>query len=203
MKKLILFSLLLGKLSLAVKPVYLGVNIVLSNGNVCLDSISCNNFVNSDGTNIIINTGGALELYGNGVQRLQLNAGALLVGASGVNLTWNTDGAGSIGATGAHRPTNIFNAGDFYAEVIGKTYHIAEGTNGCTGQGALVGGTVTISTTCTPATSDGIFVTDAGGGVLANIGSVAVGAVSSAVSFVVNSSNALDTSNVNWMIIKH
>ncbi len=201
MKKLILFSLLIGKLSLAIKPVYLGVNIALTNGTVCFDSISCNNYVNSDGTNVLVVTGGALELYGNGVQRLQLNAGALLVGSSGVNLSWNTDGAGSIGLTGAHRPTNIFNAGDFYAEVLGKTYHIAEGTNGCSGQSTLSSGTVTVSTTCTPATSDGIFLTDAGGG--SNIGGVSVGTVSSAVSFVINSTNVADTSAVNWMIIKH
>lgn len=202
MKKLILFLILIGKVSLATKPVYLGVNIVLPTGQVCFDSASCNQFVSSDGTNLIVNpNNGVVELFASGAQRLQISSVINVVGS--IPLQWNTDAGGSIGLTGAHRPNGMFSAGDISIEVLGKTYHIAEGTNGCTGQGALVGGTATISTTCTPATSDGIFVTDAGGGVLANIGSVAVGTVSSAVSFIINSSNALDTSNVNWMIIKH
>lgn len=98
--------------------------------------------------------------------------------------------------------TTTFPNGDVGITKLGSTLHIASGANGCTGQATLSGGTVTVSTTCTPATSDGIFVTDAGGTVT-NLGSVYVGTVTSSTSFVINSSNILDASKVNWLIVKH
>lgn len=85
---------------------------------------------------------------------------------------------------------------------LGGTLAIASGTNGCQGQGTLSSGTVTISTTCTPATSQGIFLQDATTGSLVNVGTPTVGTVSTGTSFVINSSNALDSSNVNWWILK-
>jgi hypothetical protein len=83
----------------------------------------------------------------------------------------------------------------------GKGFSIKTGANCKMGSGTLVAGTATISTTAVTASSK-IFVTDAGGGVLANIGSLSVGTIVANTSFVVNSSNALDTSNFNWLIIE-
>lgn len=85
---------------------------------------------------------------------------------------------------------------------LGGTIAIASGSNGCQGQSTLSSGTVTISTTCAPATSQGIFLQDATTGTLVNVGTPTVGTVTGGTSFVINSSNTLDTSNVNWWIIK-
>lgn len=92
--------------------------------------------------------------------------------------------------------------GNIRVSALGSTIWVATGSNACKGQSALSGGTVTVSTTCTPTSSAGIFIADAGGGVLANIGSLSVGTISSGTSFVINSSNVLDSSNVNWWITK-
>lgn len=85
---------------------------------------------------------------------------------------------------------------------IGAGLAIASGSNGCQGQATLSGGTVTVSTTCTPSSSQGIFLTDATTGALTNIGTPTVGTVTGGTSFVINSSNVLDTSNVNWWVLK-
>lgn len=85
---------------------------------------------------------------------------------------------------------------------LGFTLAIASGTNGCNGQATLSGGTVTVSTTCTPSTSQGIFLQDATTGSLVNVGTPTVGTITGGTSFVINSSNALDSSNVNWWILK-
>lgn len=85
---------------------------------------------------------------------------------------------------------------------LGGTLAVASGTNGCQGQATLSGGTVTVSTTCTPTTSQGIFLQDATTGALTNVGTQTVGTVTSGTSFVINSTNVLDASTVNWFVIK-
>ena len=89
--------------------------------------------------------------------------------------------------------------GPFLINTVGNGISLKEGSNAKMGTGILVGGTATISTTAV-ATTSRIFLTDTGGGVFANIGSLSVGTVTSATSFIVNSSNVLDTSNFNWII---
>lgn len=85
----------------------------------------------------------------------------------------------------------------------GDGIYIKEGSNATMGTGTLVGGTATISTTKVTANSR-IHVTDTGGGVLANIGALYAPTASIVVgtSFVVSSSNALDTSTFNWIIFE-
>lgn len=85
---------------------------------------------------------------------------------------------------------------------IGATISIVQGTNACAGTAILSTGTVTVSTTCTPSSANGFLITDLGGGVLANIGSLSIGTVTNQTSFVINSSNTLDSSNVYWEIHK-
>jgi len=203
MKKLLLLILAVSKLTLASTQAYVG-NMGVFPYGVCLDSTTCNNYLGNQGSDLILQNGGSggLEFWSNGTQRFQITTAGVLLVVGSIPLKWNTDAGGAIGATGANRPNGMFSAGDISIEVLGKTFHVAEGTNGCKGQATLSSGTVTVSTTCTGATSDDIFLTNAGGGGV-NLGSVSVGTVVASTSFVINSSNVADTSNVNWMIIKH
>lgn len=92
--------------------------------------------------------------------------------------------------------------GTIRVSALGSTISIVQGTNACAGTAALSTGTVTVSTNCTPSSANGFIITDLGGGVLANIGSLSIGTVTGGTSFVINSSNALDSSNVYWEIHK-
>lgn len=92
--------------------------------------------------------------------------------------------------------------GDFKITTAGKTIYLKEGGAAATsGQGQLVGGTLLINTTSVAANSR-IHVTDAGGGVIANIGALYIAAIIAGVSFTVTSNNPLDTSFFNWFIIQ-
>lgn len=92
--------------------------------------------------------------------------------------------------------------GNIRVSLLGSTLAIKTGSNACKGQATLASGTVTVSTTCTPSSSEGIFLTDATTGALTNIGTPTVGTIVGATSFIINSSNVLDSSNVNWVILK-
>lgn len=84
----------------------------------------------------------------------------------------------------------------------GKTLRYKTGVSNCSaGTGTLSGGTLVISTTAVTANSL-IFITDTGGGVLANIGALYISARTGGTSFTVSSSNALDTSTFNWFIVE-
>lgn len=74
------------------------------------------------------------------------------------------------------------------------------GANASCGQATLVGGTVTVNTTFV-VTASLIFLTDATTGSLANIGVPTVGTIVNGTSFVINSTNVLDTGKVNWFIV--
>lgn len=136
-----------------------------------------------------------------------------------------TTGQANVGIGTGQPPTNLFNTGtsalignvginsvnpgqalDVQGTLrlakLGGTLAVASGTNGCQGQATLSGGTVTVSTTCTPTTSQGIFLQDATTGALTNVGTQTVGTVTSGTSFVINSTNVLDASTVNWFVIK-
>lgn len=92
-------------------------------------------------------------------------------------------------------------ASDIKLSTVGSGIYVKEGTNATMGTGTLVGGTVVISTTKVTANSR-IFITDNGGGVVANIGALYISARSAGTSFTVSSSNVLDTSNFSWIIIE-
>ena len=92
-------------------------------------------------------------------------------------------------------------SGTIRMTALGTTLSIPTGTNGCIGTGTLSSGTQTVSTTCTPATKAGIFITDT---LLtgANIGSIGISTVTAGTSFVVESTNVSDASTYNWLILK-
>lgn len=111
----------------------------------------------------------------------------------------NFDGNVGIGTVTPFAKLDV--QGNIKVSTIGSTIGVVSGTNSCHGSTTLSGGTVTVSTTCTPSSASNIFLTDSGGGILANIGALSVGTVTGGTSFVINSSNALDSSNVGYIII--
>jgi hypothetical protein len=90
--------------------------------------------------------------------------------------------------------------GNLSLATAGNKLNIATGSNASIGTATLSGGTITVATTAVTASSK-IFLTDATTGALTNIGTPTVGIIVAGTSFVINSSNVLDTSSVNWLII--
>ncbi len=91
-------------------------------------------------------------------------------------------------------------SGNIEAVTVGKGLQIKAGTNGRIGTGTLVGGTLTVANTSVTANTRA-FVTDTGGGVFANIGNLTV-VTTATVGFVVTSTNPLDTSTFNWILVE-
>lgn len=114
--------------------------------------------------------------------------------------TSNTTG-GVLLSGGLGVAKSIFSGGNIATDVAGKGFKVKEGANAKMGTGTLVGGTVVVNTTAVT-TNSRIFVTDTGGGVFANIGSLTVPTIVNATSFTVTSTNVLDTSTFNWIIFE-
>lgn len=100
--------------------------------------------------------------------------------------------------TGTFSEDVVSTSGDLIAQLPGKGLRIKEGTNARMGRAVLAAGTITVSTTAVSSTSE-IFLTNriTGGA----IGSLSVGTVTAGTSFVINSTNVLDTSTVCWLIV--
>ena len=102
----------------------------------------------------------------------------------------NGTAAFTVGVNDSSGSSNVMIAGKI---------DITTGTNHSAGTGTLSGGTTTISNTLVTASSL-IFLQDTNS-VLTNVGTLSVTAKSAGTSFTVTSSNALDTSTFNWLII--
>lgn len=87
-----------------------------------------------------------------------------------------------------------------YAFVTGGL-SASEGTAATMGVGALVGGTLLVANAQVTATTR-IFLSDQGGGVPGNIGSLYVSARVPGTSFTVTSTNGADTSNFAWLLVQ-
>lgn len=111
------------------------------------------------------------------------------------------NGSGNVGIGSANPGQALDVLGTVRITRLGSTMAVASGTNGCQGQATLSTGTVTVTTNCTPTTSQGIFLTDAQTSIV-NVGSVTIATVTSGSSFVIQSTNVADGSKVNWWIIK-
>ncbi len=94
-----------------------------------------------------------------------------------------------------------FTFNDNLKAATGKTVFVkAGGAGDCRGHGTLVGGTLTVSTTCATANKYDVIIWSIGGTVT-NIGNIYVSAASSATSFAVTSTNVLDTEDFGWWIV--
>ncbi len=116
----------------------------------------------------------------------------LLSGGSGALTTWTsglTFGASDVTVA----------SGNFIINTVGKGLQMKGGTNAKIGTAVLVGGTATVSTTAFTANSL-VFLTDETSG--GTLGNISVGTKTAGVSFVINSSNVLDTSTIAWMIVE-
>lgn len=127
-------------------------------------------------------------------------SGAIYFYSGGTTERMRLETTGNLGI-GTTTTTYALNVnGDIGIPVVAKTLRMKSGTNSCVGQATLSSGTVTVSTTCV-LTASKIFLTDATTGALTNVGTPVVGTIVNATSFVINSSNVIDGSNVNWFII--
>lgn len=110
-------------------------------------------------------------------------------------------GGGNVGINTATPGQLLDVQGNIRVSLLGSSLAVASGTNGCMGQATLSSGVATVSTTCAPSTSIGIFLTDAQTS-LTNVGSVTIATVTGGSSFVIQSTNILDSSKVNWWVEK-
>lgn len=96
-------------------------------------------------------------------------------------------------------PGAVSVTGNLTLNTAGNKLNITTGTNASAGKSAaMTAGTITISTTAVTSSSL-IFLTNAVVG--GTPGILSVGTIVNGTSFVINSSSATDTSQVNWLII--
>jgi hypothetical protein len=123
--------------------------------------------------------------------------GNLLIGATTPTASTRVDqrGLGTTSSTINHRWANSSNT--VLAQLTDDGALALKST--IVGRAALVGGTVTVNTSVVQS-GDEIFLTNriTGG----TVGFLSVGTVTNGTSFVINSTSALDTSTISWMIIK-
>lgn len=146
------------------------------------------------GRDIFLSPGtGGVRVTQNGV-----NAVNFVNGSGAVANTLVTSG-GQVGIGTASPSDALTVVGNVSMNTAGNKLKIATGSNASAGTGTLSGGTVVISTTAVTANSL-IFLTDTTNS-LTNLGTLTVSAISAGASFTVKSSNTLDTSTFNWLII--
>jgi hypothetical protein len=99
--------------------------------------------------------------------------------------------------------TGILSVSASHIAVIteGKGLQIKEGSNAKMGQATLVAGTATVSTTAVTANSR-IFLSIASLGTVTIPTTVGVTALTAGTSFVITSTNVVDTSVINWVIFE-
>lgn len=131
-----------------------------------------------------------------GIEIAADNANAKGIYQTGGNTKNSFVGATGFGATTT--PTDkVEITGNLALLSAGNKIKIATGSNASLGTATLVGGTITVNTTAVTASSKIFLTYDLFGG---TPGSLEVGTITAGTSFVINSSSALDTSDVNWII---
>lgn len=123
----------------------------------------------------------------------QTNSGGIITSSSGINTT----GVAAIQAGGSL----IAGVGDVQTNTAGQGLQIKGGANAKIGTAVLVAGTVTVADTSVTANSK-IFVVAVLVGGTQGILSVPSASIVPGTSFVINSSNAADTSTVLYMIVE-
>lgn len=114
------------------------------------------------------------------------------------NVVLARDG-GNVGI-GTASPSEILDvSGNVQLKTSGNGFKVKEGTNATMGVATMVAGTVTVSTTKVTASSR-IFLTPQNASGTA--GSVSITARTASTSFVISSTNILDTRDVAWLIME-
>jgi hypothetical protein len=88
--------------------------------------------------------------------------------------------------------------GDVVTTVAGKGFKVKEGTNARMGTATLVGGTIAVANTSVTANTRVFISRSTTGGTVGHLSTTQV----ASTSFTVNSSDAGDTSTVNWLLIE-
>lgn len=129
-------------------------------------------------------------------------AGIVQFGTTTTNAagSWMATNGTLSGTLGVGADTTV-TSGNVIVATAGKGLQVKGGTNAKIGSGTLTAGTVTISTTAVTANSR-IFLTDTSTGSLVNVGSLVVSTKTAGSGFVVTSTNALDASTFDWMIVE-
>lgn len=155
-------------------------------------------FGTTTGTQIGTATTQKLSFYGVTpvVQQAAANDLGTTLSNLGLRVSGATYGLTTSGTVTFNGTTNLNNGATI---PLTKKLSITTGTNASAGTGTLAAGTVTISTTVVTASSL-IFLTDTAS-TLTNVGTLSVSSKSAGASFTVTSSNVLDTSTFNWLIV--
>lgn len=119
---------------------------------------------------------------------------------SDTQIQYNSQNALSASSSMTFNTGNLVLQGNFVVNSAGATVQIKEGSNACMGTGILTLGATTVNTTAVQSNSR-IFLSDEGGGVLANIGALYVSSKTAGSNFTVASSNAADSSTFAWWIV--
>lgn len=135
-----------------------------------------------------------------------LASGNIIVGnalnvAASVAMSQDTtiDNTGKVTVAGSQG--DFAGKGNIEAITAGKGFQVKGGSNARIGSGTLVGGTLAVANTSVTANT-AIFLTDQGGGVIANIGSLYVASQTATTGFTVTSTNPIDTSSFKYLLIE-
>jgi len=156
----------------------------------------------SDAAVRIINKGGTASLWltclGNTNSALTTGSTNLVFGtADAERMRLNSTGLG-IGTTSPDSLLTVNTSANIKTNLrVQGTITLTDGANKSVGQATLASGTVTVNNTRVTANSR-IFLTLAN---CSTCGTLYVGTITAATSFVINSTNVLDGSLVNWIII--
>lgn len=136
--------------------------------------------------------------------RIRQGAGTLMDCDINGNMTAATFAAAN-GVTGGNAVTattgNVTASnGNVVMSTAGKGIVLKSGSNARIGTGTLSGGTLTVANTSVTANTR-VFLCDTTSGALTNVGSLTV-VTTAGTGFVVSSTNVLDTSTFNWMLVE-
>jgi len=105
----------------------------------------------------------------------------------------------TVAAGGVPMRSDFVLEGEVIIPTLGKGLSLKEGADGRMGVATLAVGTATVLTAAMNTGDRVILTRQVAGGTL---GELSLGTVVDATSFVINSSNAADTSQIFWMIVK-
>jgi hypothetical protein len=127
------------------------------------------------------------------------NGGASAYLMFGGEHLWRVQSSATAGAAiGFTNAVGIDNTGNLVLKVAGKGLQIKEGSNARMGTATLVGGTIAVANTSVTANTRVFISRSTTGGTVGHLSTTQI----ASTSFTVNSSDAGDTSTVNWLLIE-